>query len=723
MHATATFSSDVAANPVEIDESTGTVLLNTAHSAYAFRVDRTAGTVRHVHWGLPIPLADAVSLPLWSEHDNSFAGLLDGTEEYPVDGGARFAVPAFEVRFADGSSPVEAVVQNPVLLQDNHVVIPVEDCSRTLAWYLHYRVPAGGDVVQRWVEFFHTGAEDDGDILLVRGASAHWPVPQRPHWRLSAVHGSWSAESRLHRSPLPVGETTLGSRRGHTGHHANPWIAVDPGDTGEEHGEVWLVALATSGSWRITAQRTAAGRTGILAGEGHGASELLLRPGQQHCTPVSLAQYTTGGFGAASRSIHHHLRAHVLPHPGELRPVLYNSWEATSFEVDEDNQIALARRAAALGAELFVLDDGWFRGRDDDRSGLGDWTPHPRKFPRGLRPLAEEVHRLGMAFGLWVEPEMVNANSDLYRAHPEWLLHVPDRASTELRHQLVLDFSRQEVTDWALQWLRRLVRENGVDFLKWDFNRSFTEAATRTGGLDARKVHLEHAQGLYSLLDRLRSEFPQLRIESCAGGGGRVDPGILSRTDQVWVSDNTDAVDRLTIQHGFSQLYPANVMSAWVTDSPNPLTGRTVPMRFRFHSAMAGVLGIGGDLTRWTDAELAEAAELIRVYKHIRPVVQRGQQFRLLAPGEGPLTAVQYVHADRAAVLVWRPSTLFGLDQLPLRLRGLEADALYRDEETGQQWHGRTLMSFGLPLPELPSGDCASALVCLRKTDSSGPDA
>ncbi|MGW2787802.1 alpha-galactosidase, partial [Streptomyces populi] len=474
MRANASSVLDAGAGPVEIHGPTGTVLLNTAHSAYVFRVDRTAGTVRHVHWGLSIPLADAVALPLWSENDNSFAGPLDGTEEYPFEGGARFAAPAFEVRFGDGSSPVEPTVQDPILLEDNHVVVPVQDRCRPLAWRLHYRVPAGGDVVQRWVDFVHTGTEDDGDILLVRGASAHWPVPQRPHWRMSTVYGSWSAESRLHRSTLPIGETTLGSRRGHTGHHANPWIAVDPGDTGEEHGEVWLVALAASGSWRITAQRTAAGRTGILASEGHEAAELLLRPGQQHRTPVSLAQYTTGGFGTASRSIHRHLRTHVLPHPSELRPVLYNSWEATSFEVNEDNQIALARRAAALGVELFVLDDGWFRGRDDDRSGLGDWTPHPRKFPRGLRPLADEVHRLGMKFGLWVEPEMVNVNSDLYRAHPEWLLHIPDRTSTELRHQLVLDFSRQEVTDWALQRLCRLVRENHVDFLKWDFNRSFT---------------------------------------------------------------------------------------------------------------------------------------------------------------------------------------------------------------------------------------------------------
>ncbi|GAA5206333.1 alpha-galactosidase [Streptomyces thinghirensis] len=708
-------------SPVEIDEASGTVLLRTTHSAYVLRVDRAAGTVRHVHWGAPLPLADAVALPVWTEHDNSFAGRWDGVEEYPVDGGARFGVPALDVRFTDGSSPLEPTVSDVTLRAHDHLVVRMRDRTRPLAWHLHYRVPADGDVLERWAEFHHTGT-DDGEILLLRYASAHWPLPQRPAWRIGSVHGGWSSEGRLERPVLPVGETAIGSRRGHTGHHANPWAALDAGDAGEEHGEVWVVALAASGSWRLTVQRTAAGRTGVVAGEGHEGIELRLAPGGKHRTPVSLALHTGHGFGDASRGFHHHLRAHVLPHPEEPRPVLYNSWEATSFEVSEDNQLALARRAADLGAELFVLDDGWFRGRDDDRAGLGDWTPHPERFPRGLRPLADEVHRLGMAFGLWVEPEMVNADSDLFRHHPDWVLHLPDRTATELRNQLVLDFSRQEVTEWALSRLREVVVENAVDFLKWDFNRSFTEAGVHAAGPDARRVHVEHARGLYRVLDRLRADFPQLRIEACAGGGGRVDPGILARTDQVWTSDNTDAVDRLTIQHGFSQLYPAGVMSAWVTDSPNPLTGRVVPLRFRFHSAMAGVLGIGGDLTRWSDTALAEAAELIRVYKDIRPVVQHGRQYRLLTPGEGPLAAVQYVgeDGDRAVVLIWRPSTAFGPALPPLRLRGLDDGARYRDEETGRTWSGATLAGHGLPLPDLPPGDCASTLVRLRRVAAPG---
>ncbi|MFP8903158.1 alpha-galactosidase [Streptomyces atacamensis] len=702
---------------VEIDEASGTVVLRTPASCYVLRVDTAAGTVCHVHWGAPVPLADAAALPVWADHDDSFAGRLDGVEEYPVEGGARFGVPALQVRFADGSDPVEPRVEGCRIVAEGHVAVSLRDRSRPLAWELHYRTPPGTDMLERWTEITHTAGPGAEPLLLLRCASAHWPLPQRPDWRLSCVHGGWSAENRLERTALAAGETTLTSRRGHTGHHAGPWAMLDTGRADEEHGEVWAVALAASGSWRLTVQRTAAGRVGVVASEGHEGVEIALEPGGRHTTPVSVAVYGTGGFGGAGHAFHTYVRRHVLPHPDELRPVLYNSWEATSFQVSEENQFALARRAAALGVELFVVDDGWFGGRDDDRAGLGDWTPHRRRFPRGLRPLADEVHRLGMGFGLWVEPEMVSADSDLYRRRPEWVLHLPDRSATELRHQLVLDFSRPEVADWAYEWLRDTVDGNGVDFLKWDFNRSFTEAGVHGGGRDARRVYTEHARGLHRVLDRLRSAFPHLRIEGCAGGGGRIDLGVLARSDQVWTSDNTDAVDRLTIQHGFGQVHPAGVMSAWVTDSPNPLTGRRVPLAFRFHSAMAGVLGIGGDLARWTAEESAEAARLVELYKDIRPVVQHGRQHRLLAPGEGPLTAVQYTDADadRSVVLVWRPSTSFGPAHPPLRLRGLDARARYRDEDTGAQWSGATLTGYGLPVPDLPRGDCASALVRLRR--------
>jgi alpha-galactosidase len=364
------------------------------------------------------------------------------------------------------------------------------------------------------------------------------------------------------------------------------------------------------------------------------------------------------------------------------------------------------------------MDDGWFGARRDDHAGLGDWDPYPGAFPDGLKPLADEVHGLGMAFGLWVEPEMVNPDSDLYRAHPEWVLHFPHRHRTELRQQLVLNFARPDVAAWAFDWLDRLVADNDVDYLKWDMNRPFTEAGwpDEPGGRGDR-LWYDHVRAYHALLDRLRAAHPRLRVEACSGGGGRVDPAVLARTDQVWISDNTDAADRLTIQHGYTQLYPVRTMAAWVTDVPNQQTGRSVPLRFRFHSAMSGVLGVGGDLTRWRPEELKEAEQLITDYKAVRPLVQHGELYRLRPPGDlQGLTAVQYVSADadasETAVFGWLPQPRFGLPPAPVRLAGLPRAAHYRDARTGRVHSAAVLLERGLDLP-LPPEDWASALVHL----------
>jgi alpha-galactosidase len=323
-----------------------------------------------------------------------------------------------------------------------------------------------------------------------------------------------------------------------------------------------------------------------------------------------------------------------------------------------------------------------------------------------------------MDFGLWVEPEMVNPESELYRAHPDWVLHQPHRRRSEHRNQLVLNLARRDVADWVHATLDRLLTTERIDFLKWDMNRPFSEAGRpEADPADADGLWHGYVENLYAVIDRLRADHPGLRIESCAGGGGRIDPGILARTDQVWASDNTDALDRLRIQDGYAQLYPARAMGAWVTDSPNPLTGRSAPLDFRFHVAMAGVLGLGGDLTRWTEAELARAAELVAAYKRIRPLVQHGRRYRLRPPGE-ELSAVQFTARDGAetAVLAYRRSARHAGPEPVVRLRGLEPQARYLDPVTGRIHHGAILLSRGLPLT-LPADDQASALVHLRRCE------
>ncbi|WP_405020628.1 alpha-galactosidase [Kitasatospora sp. NBC_00070] len=696
---------------VSFDAARGLAVLRTPNSTYALRVG-VDGSPRHLHWGAVLDTAALTGLTVAASPAASSFEADPAPDELAPQTGARFGPAGLQVRFADGTSGAQWNFAGHTL-QDGELRLQLTDRHYPLAARLCYRVRPGSDVIERWTELTHTGTADAGPITVDRLDSAAWTAPARPDYRLSHLAGGWNSEFQLHRDRLPVAETVLTSRRGLTSHHANPWLALDDGTADEEHGEVWSTALAWSGSWRITVHRDPVGRTGWTGGFGHEGVRWTLRPGESLHTPVFAGLYTSGGFGAASRAWHTHLRSCVLPAPEQDRPVVYNSWEATGFEVDQAGQLRLARLAAGLGAELFVLDDGWFGRRTSDRSGLGDWTPRPEAFPDGLRPLADEVHRLGMAFGLWVEPEMVNRDSDLYRAHPDWVVHAPTRDATELRHQLMLNFGRPEVEGWAHRTLDRLVREHDVDWLKWDANRGVTEAGW-AGHPDPDRLWIDHPRAVHRIMDRLRADHPGLRIEACAGGGGRADLAVLARTDQIWTSDNTDPVDRIAIQHGFSQLFPAQVMAAWVTDSPNTTTGRTTPLRFRFHVAMAGALGLGGDLTGWSEAELAEAAALVARYRQIRPLVQHGRQHRLT--GGGGVTAVHHASEDGAdhAVLVWRPVTRFGHQPPALVLPALDPTARYLDPDEGIVHSGVVLTRYGLEL-RLPPGDHASRLIRLRR--------
>jgi alpha-galactosidase len=691
--------------------ATRTWLLVTPSAGYAVRL--VDDTVKHVYWGPRLSMEATAALPAWADGRDQVLG-----EELAAAGGQRFGPPGLQVEFAGGARAVEwRYVGHAV--DGGRLRITLADRRYPLELSLHYRVHPDSDVIERWTSLHHTGTAGADPITVEWCDSAHWTLPVRPGYRLSQVAGEWSAEFQLTRTPLPHGETTLASRRGITRHQVNPWLMVDPGDATEAHGEVWSTVLAWSGSWRITARRTLADQVTLTGGTGQEGTRWRLRPGQRWDSPTFAGLYRTDGFGGTSRAWHAYTRAHILPAPAETRPVLYNSWEGTWFDVNEANQRELATIAAELGVELFVMDDGWFGGRTSDRAGLGDWWPNPDRFPKGLAPLIAHVHELGMRFGLWVEPEMVNPDSDLYRAHPDWVLHQPHRRRTELRNQLVLNFARPEVAEWAHGWLDRLLAEHEIDFLKWDTNRAFTEAGWPDGD-DPHRLWTDHTRNVYAIMDRLRTAHPRLRIESCASGGGRVDLGVLARTDQAWASDNTDPVDRIAIQHGYGQVYPALTMGAWASESPNPLNGRRTPLRFRFHVAMAGALGISGNLRQWPAGERREAAALVAAYQQVRHVVQHGALHRLTPATVEGTTAVQYLSADgtEAVVLAWRPVVRHGQADPPLRLAGLDPAARYEQIASGavvSVHHGAVLSHHGLAL-ELPPGDHASTLIHLRRS-------
>jgi alpha-galactosidase len=706
--------------PIETGGSGRYWLLTGARSSYAIGLTADDGLL-NLHWGAPISLADAGELaaePVPRAH--AFEGATDGYEEYPVEGGLRFTRPALSVR---GRTP-EAVVRGTEWRFAGYEVreaggaresaelhLRFVDDLLSLQITLHYRLRAEFDVIERWVTVA-CAADATEAAELLRADAATWTLPLRDEWRLSELRGRFVGESQLERGPLLHGEHVYGSRHGHTSHNHLPWFALDDGSATEEHGQVWTGALAWSGNWRFAVQLLPMGRVQVTGGAGGDESGLTrLAPGAAYESPVFAALYTEDGFGGASRAWHAYQLACVLPHAARLRPVLYNSWEATHFDVSEASQRKLADRAADLGVELFVLDDGWFGARRDDRAGLGDWTPAAERFPDGLRPLAEHVRGLGMQFGIWVEPEMVNPDSELYRAHPEWAQHYPGRRRTQWRNQLVLNLGLPEVREYLFGQLDALLASAPIDYVKWDFNRSFAEPGW-PGEPYPERLGIEHVYGFYGLLDRLRAAHPTVAFESCSAGGGRIDLGVLSRTDMVWVSDNTDPLDRLRIQHGLSQLHPARVASAWVTDSPNVITGRVTPLRFRFVSAMAGLLGLGGNLVEWSDAELDEARAWVARYKQIRHVVQHGELYRLRPPGDG-LTAVQFVRDDEAVVLAWLGAQAFASAPGPVRLAALDPRARYRDVETGVEYSGALLRQRGLPTGL--AGDYAAGVFHLKR--------
>jgi alpha-galactosidase len=427
--------------------------------------------------------------------------------------------------------------------------------------------------------------------------------------------------------------------------------------------------------------------------------------------------YSAQGIGGMSRIYHRLYRTRLVRglYRDEPRPVLINNWEATYFGFDADKIEDIARAGKALGIELFVLDDGWFGRRDDDTTSLGDWFVDTRKLPQGLADLAERVNRLGMQFGLWFEPEMISPDSELYRAHPDWCLHVPDHRRTQSRNQLILDLSRKEVCDYIIHAVGSILESAPITYVKWDMNRHMTEigSAALPPERQGETAH-RYMLGLYRVMEEITAKFPHVLFESCSGGGGRFDPGILHYMPQTWTSDDTDAVERLKIQYGTSIVYPASAMGAHISAVPNHQVHRNTPLSMRGDVAMSGNFGYELDLTRFTAEEQEEAAAQVAFYKEIRSLVQQGDMYRLLSPfeGSGNETAWMFVAADRSEALAGYFRVLDGPNRMNtrLRLQGLDPDRDYILKETGEVYGGDRLMYAGLNMPDL-QGDFRSKLL------------
>ena len=628
-------------------------------------------------------------------------------EEYPAWGGIRYSEPCLKVEFIDGVRDCLLKFKSYIIEDDQvpHLILILQDPTYPLEVRLHYELFNEYDIIRRWAEIINNGTDP---IKLEQVFSGVWYLPKGRNWRFTYLAGKWANETQIEEEFLKPGKKIIESRRGTTSHQANPFFLIDNGEATESTGEVWFGCLAWSGNWKIIAEQTPYEQLRIVGGINDFDFSWHLESREKFITPKFIGGYSRFGFGSVSRKLHKFQREKILPKrfADKLRPILYNTWEATFFNIDENKLMKLATLAASLGVELFVVDDGWFKGRDNDKAGLGDWIVDPKKFPSGFKPLIDHVNKLGMMFGLWIEPEMVNPNSELYRTHPDWVYNFPNRPRSEMRNQLILNLCRDDVKEYVFNSIDYLLSENDIKFIKWDMNRHFSEPGWPGAPKERQKeIWVRHTISVYEIIDKLRFRHPDVLFECCSGGGGRVDLGAMEKFDQFWISDNTDALDRLFIQEGFSMAYAPKTMVAWVTDVPNWLTNRTFSLEYRFHVAMMGTLGISGDLTKWNEKDFEIAKQMISIYKRIRPIIQEGEVYRLLSPRHGNIVAVEYVTQDAKEAVLFVFTTLLRKSKMPIppiRLAGLVPEWEYSINLTKPGIPGKVLMEYGIR-PDLTS--------------------
>ena len=536
-----------------------TVVLETKNYHYAFAYDED-GYVHSVHWGDKCPVKDYEVDDIGDENPNH--SVLDQIRcEYTPFGKTMYRPCAVKVRFPDGCREI-----NPEFVScetgDDSAIITLKDCYYPLEIKLLYMVYEEYDVIKRSVCFKNTGNED---IVFETLMSTELTLPGTKPYHIMNTSGGWAAEGIPAETVLQAGSLSFESRQGRQGHINSPYI-IAYNDADEKKGKVYSAHLMWSGNFEIKAYRDLLNITRITLGLNPFDFEHVLKGGESFIAPAVICT-VSDGFGDMSRNLNRFGYNEVLPKEFAKKtlPVLYNSWEATEFNVNVADQTALAKKAAAAGCELFVMDDGWFGARNLDNAGLGDWTPNPEKFPNGLGELVDNVNAEGMAFGLWVEPEMVNPDSDLFRAHPDWAYHYEHRQASEIRTQLVLNMTKPEVQEYIFNCIDKLLSENNIKYIKWDMNRPFSE--TGAENLENPKMlWYLHTKAVYDIVDRLKEKHPKVQFESCSSGGGRCDWGALSHYDEVWPSDNTDAIDRIVIQKTYALTHPVKTMRAWVTD-------------------------------------------------------------------------------------------------------------------------------------------------------------
>ncbi|PKM54792.1 Alpha-galactosidase AgaA [Petrocella atlantisensis] len=715
--------------------------LSTKNTSYMMEVVLDRHLV-HGYWGKRIhtpdleclvDLYEVCSFSPNPEKNHKYISFDTMPREYPDYGRSDYQSPAFEVRVEDGNHLCAPVYKSHRIYKGKPFIeglpslyankgdevdtleITLMDDLIGLGIVLHYSVYADYDVITRRVTFVNEGKRK---IQLEKSLSCSVDFYQDQEFELMHLYGGWAKERHISRIPIGHSTHVIDSKRGASSHEQNPFIALLRPDTTEHVGEVYAMNLIYSGSFMSEVSVNSYEGTRMQMGLNTIDFEWDLGPNTSFDTPEVVMVYSDKGLNGMSKIFHNIYKDRLCrgKWQHQVRPILINNWEATYFDFDEQKIKKLIDESAGLGIELMVLDDGWFGKRDSDSSGLGDWFVNKEKLPSGLKVLADYANSKGMDFGLWFEPEMVSPDSALYRKHPDWCLHIPNRERSEARNQLVLDMGREDVRNYLYLALEKILESAPIGYVKWDMNRNMTEVGSAILQSNHQKeTSHRYILGLYDLLDRITKAFPDVLFESCSGGGGRFDPGMLYYMPQTWTSDDTDSFERLKIQWGTSMLYPPITMGAHVSEVPNHQVMRKTPLHTRAYVAMAANLGFELDLTKLSTEEKGAVKNYIDRYKLIRETVQFGDFYRLMSPYETNGTAWMFISKERNQVVLFYYRHLAKPNHIEpkIKLCYLDPKGLYRMED-GQQLYGDTLMHYGLRLPTM-TGDFDSVMIILEK--------
>ncbi|MDN3017280.1 alpha-galactosidase [Paenibacillus sp. BSR1-1] len=639
-------------------------------------------------------------------------------QEYPAYGNSDFREPAITLtkanvnhvpdfkyesfRLLEGKPHLEGLPAT--YAEDNSeastIQIILKDEVLEAELVLNYTIFRDKPVISRSALLKNNGQEE---LAIERLMSASLDLPDKD-FEFVHLAGTWSRERHVKERKLETGIQSISSLRGASSHHHNPFLALKRPSATEHAGEVYGFNFVYSSNFLMQVEVDHYDTARLTVGIHPFGFKWSLKPQESFQTPEAVIVYSDQGLNGMSQAFHALYRKNLIPAQWRKkeRPILINNWEATYFDFNEEKLVNIAESASELGIELFVLDDGWFGKRNDDTSSLGDWHVDLNNLPNGLESLAQKISALGMKFGLWFEPEMISPNSDLFREHPDWAVGMPEQRTLG-RNQLVLDFSRQEIVDYLYEKMSDFIKRAGLSYIKWDMNRNITEPFSQKLAPNQQgEFFHRYILGVYHLYDRLTSEFPHVLFESCAGGGGRFDPGMMYYAPQAWTSDDTDAIERLKIQYGTSFAYPLYSMGSHVSAVPNHQTLRTTPLSTRANTAYFGTFGYELDPLHLTEEERLEIKEQVAFYKKHRGLMRDGQFYRLLSPFNGNETAWMVVCQDQSEALIGYYKVLATPNspkQQTLKLYGLDEAKVYQVAESGQWYYGDELMHAGLQLP------------------------